>query len=81
MVLPTSSSISSMTIILVLLVSSYLMPTSKAAAASLSDARLAWGGKSQTARQNLGCIREALLKKLQGLLRHYPNSDCTAPPS
>merc|ERR1719234_1456177 len=55
---PTSSSnsISSMTILLVLLVSSYLMPTSKAAAASLSDARLAWGEKSPSARQNLGNV-------------------------
>ena len=52
MVLLTSSSLTS----LLLIASSCLMPTSKAAAASLSDARLSWGGKSFAARQNIGWL-------------------------
>ena len=57
MVLLTSPSnpISSFKCLLFLALAS-LMPTTKAAAASLSDARLAWGGKSPSARQNIGWL-------------------------
>ena len=55
MALLTSSSTSSF-ILLLLIASSCLMPTSKAAAANLRDARLAWGGKSPAARQNIGWL-------------------------
>jgi len=51
MVFPTSFSN-----FLLLIACSYLMPTSKAAAASLNDARHAWGRKSPSAKQNIGTV-------------------------
>jgi len=51
-----SSSFSTLTILLLLIASCCLVSTAKAAAASLSDARLAWGGESPNVRQNIGTV-------------------------
>ena len=56
---------------LLLIACSYLMPTSKAAAASLNDARLAWGRKSPSARQNIGWIRFQLFLVVSELHSHF----------
>ena len=72
------------TTFLLLVTTSCLATTSLAAAATLSDARLAWGGKSPSARQDIGlfvwsCVRPVLVSGVIVRPTSLSNCTCVAP--